>query len=221
MHTPPSTSSVPAAVLTAEKKALPVPLVWSPPTWVMTPLSETWVGVATTKEPVVQVEAGSLVQPAALPSSKSTSTAQPPTRTAIWSEPEAPPESTTWAVMVWWPSDRVEVWIEAPVPRAPSIDELQAMAPERSPSSTSEATPVKVTLSPTSKAEPSGGAVIVTAGTLLPLKTDRSRTSSMNQPSSRTESSLSRRKRSRAWAWPSRAGRGISARAQESPCSPV
>ena len=171
MQLPPSMSLTPAEELVAEKKALPEPEVWSPATWVVTPLLTTEVGVPKTKLPVEQVLEGLLAHPPD-PLSKSSSAAQAPPGLAmvmeIESAPESPPLSVTEAVMVWTPRDRELVEKLPPEPMAPSRLEVQEMEPLRLPSSASVAVPEKPRACPEVEVVPFAGAVMETWGAVLP-----------------------------------------------------
>ena len=86
----------------------------------------------------------------------------------IASLPWSRPESTTRAVMTWVPGEREVVENEPPLgPIVPSTSDDQLRLTVRSPSSKSVAVAAKLTLSPTLKAEPSAGAVMVTLGGVL------------------------------------------------------
>ena len=90
----------------------------------------------------------------------------PLTVTVITSDAGNPPESVTEAVMVWVPTDKV-AFTEPPVPRAPSSDDVHERLAAKSPSSGSEAVPVKETAEPSLTVAPSAGLVIVAEGVLL------------------------------------------------------
>ena len=91
--------------------------------------------------------------------------------TVICAEPVTLPESVTEAVIVWVPIERLEVAKEPPVPMAPLIDEVQDRLAVRLPSSRSLAVPVKVIEVPEPTLVPVAGAVMATAGALLPPPT--------------------------------------------------
>lgn len=91
------------------------------------------------------------------------------------SDAGAPPASVTLAVIVWVPVLSIVVDIEAPELIVPSRFELQVMEPDKSPSSGSEAVAAKVTVSPTTKAEPSSGALMTTDGKEFPEATSVTR----------------------------------------------
>ena len=87
--------------------------------------------------------------------------------TVIPSEPLAPPESVTEAVIVWVPAESELVENEPPEPMTPSRLEVHDRLEVREPSSTSVAVPENDTEVPISKELPLAGAVIVTTGGLL------------------------------------------------------
>ncbi len=86
------------------------------------------------------------------------------TVTVTEAEPVTPCASLTDAVTVWLPSVSEAAVTEAPVPKAPSRDEVQVSWALRSPPPASLAVPVKVTLVPDVTVVPPEGAVIVTVG---------------------------------------------------------
>ena len=86
------------------------------------------------------------------------------TVTPIWAVPGSPRLSVAVAVTIWLPTDSDAVEKPAPLPIDPSRSELQARPAVRSPSSASDAPPLKLTVWPATKLDPSAGAVMVTTG---------------------------------------------------------
>jgi hypothetical protein len=74
------------------------------------------------------------------------------------------PESVTWAVMVWVPTDRFVVVYVEPVPMEPSMLEVHWICELSEPSSASVAVPWNVTESPSVNSEPDDGDNIDTVG---------------------------------------------------------
>lgn len=81
--------------------------------------------------------------------------------------PESPPESSTLAVMVWFPTLSDEVEKEAPVPIWPSRFEVHTSDALMLPSSLSLAVPEKLTVSPWVTVEPLDGEPMVAVGAVL------------------------------------------------------
>jgi hypothetical protein len=84
--------------------------------------------------------------------------------TSIDWESSSPPVSVTDAVMVWVPTDKVDVSTCPPLPNVPSRSEVQAIPKVRLPSSASLAKAPKLTTSPAAYTVPSPGSSMVTTG---------------------------------------------------------
>ena len=76
----------------------------------------------------------------------------------------APSRSVTTAVRVCVPSERLGTSSSWPVPSAPSRLDVHRMVALRSPSSASEASPLRSTALPASSAPPSSGLMMLTTG---------------------------------------------------------